>query len=303
MPFYVYLAALAVTGSIVVLWWGFSGPSTSAMVHANLGEREIATHDYRDVDLARSVSERLIRPVMNALGSRGRRLTTGGLVEHLGRRVQLAGLSDSWPVERVLAVKMGLLAVAAAAGGLRLATSGVSRGALAQVLLLLVVAYIAPDAVLARRAGERQGLIEKELPDVIDQITVSVEAGLGFDAALARAARTGKGLFAQELVRVLQDIQIGLSRDAALDRLLDRTDIADLRHVVLAIRQSERYGLPVANILRIQAGELREKRRARAEERAMQIPVKIVFPLVFCILPALFVVVLGPAALQIYENF
>jgi tight adherence protein C len=104
-------------------------------------------------------------------------------------------------------------------------------------------------------------------------------------------------------MRVLQDIQIGLSRDAALDRLLLRTDVADLRHVVLAIRQSERYGLPIANILRIQASELREKRRARAEERAMQIPVKIVFPLVFCILPALFVVVLGPAALQIRDQF
>ncbi len=133
-------------------------------------------------------------------------------------------------------------------------------------------------------------------------MTVGVEAGLGFDAAMAHAARNGRGLFAAELMRTLQDIQIGLSRDAALDRLLARTDVADLRHVVFAIRQSERYGLPIANILRVQSAELREKRGAKAEERAMRIPVKIVFPLVFCILPSLFIVVLGPATLTISEH-
>jgi tight adherence protein C len=203
----------------------------------------------------------------------------------------------------LLAAKVGLLVLAVIAGAVRLATTDVNRGTIGQVVLLAVVAYIAPDAMLSRKASERQALIERELPDVIDQITVSVEAGLGFDAALARAARTGHGTFAAELMRVLQDIQVGLSRDAALDRLLQRTDVSDLRHVVLAIRQSERYGLPIASILRIQSSELREKRRAKAEEKAMQIPVKIVFPLVFCILPALFVVVLGPAALQIRDNF
>ena len=138
---------------------------------------------------------------------------------------------------------------------------------------------------------------------MIDQITVSVESGLGFDSAMARAARAGTGVFAEELRRVMQDMQVGLSREAAFDRLLGRTDVADLRHVVLAIRQSDRYGLPLADTLAVQAEELRDKRRARAEERAMKIPVKIVFPLVFCILPALFVVVLGPAFLKINDVF
>ena len=141
-----------------------------------------------------------------------------------------------------------------------------------------------------------------ELSDSIDQITMSVEAGLGIDAALARAARSRHGIFGFELTRVLQDIQVGLSRDEALDRLLQRSEVADLRHVVLALRQAELYGLPIADILRVQAAELREKRRARAEEQAMKIPVKVVFPLVFCILPALFIVVLGPAVLQIVDQ-
>ena len=193
--------------------------------------------------------------------------------------------------------------VTAAGIALRLVTGEVTRGALAQGIMLLLVAYLVPDALIARKARERQEQIERELPDVIDQLTVSVEAGLGFDGALARAAHAGKGLFAAELVRVLQDIQVGLTREAAFDLLLERTDVADLRHVVLAIRQSDRYGLPIAGTLSLQAAELRDKRRARAEEKAMRIPVKIVFPLTLCILPALFVVVLGPAILQIYENF
>jgi tight adherence protein C len=306
MPIYVYAAALAIASSVVVLWWGFSGPTAASGVRANLGARGAGSagpRHFRVVYPARSTSERLLRPVFAALGRRGRRLTTNGLSDHLGRQLHLAGLSERWPIERVLAIKLAVLIITALAAGLRFASVGFSRGAVAQVVLLLVVGYLAPDALLARKARERQAEIERELPDVIDQITVSVEAGLGFDGALARAARTGKGLFAMELVRVLQDIQIGLSRDAALDRLLDRTDVADLRHVVLAIRQSDRYGLPIATTLGVQAEELRDKRRARAEEHAMKIPVKIVFPLVFCILPSLFVVVLGPAVLKIYENF
>jgi tight adherence protein C len=303
MPFYVYLGALSIAGSVILLWWGFSGPTTARVVRDNLAQGTDLRADYREMDLSRSLNERLFQPIVRVLGRRGRRLTTGGVVDATNRRIQLAGLADSWSVERVLAAKVGLLSLAIVVGVLRVTTTDVSRIVIGEIILLAVAAYLAPDAIMSRKAAERQAQIERELPDTIDQITVSVEAGLGFDAALARAARTGRGVFAAELMRVLQDIQVGLSRDAALDRLLLRTDVADLRHVVLAIRQSERYGLPIANILRIQASELREKRRARAEERAMQIPVKIVFPLVFCILPALFVVVLGPAALQIQDQF
>ncbi|MGQ0432670.1 MAG: type II secretion system F family protein [Microthrixaceae bacterium] len=304
MPLYVYLAALAIVGSVLVLWWGFSGPTTSSEVRANLATRGASpVHDFRQVDLARSTWERLLQPLAAAFGRRARRLTTQGLGDHLGRQLHLAGLSDQWTIERLLAVKLGLLVVAGAAIALRFLTGDITRAAVAQAIILLVVAYLAPDAMLARKARARQERIERELPDVIDQITVSVEAGLGFDGALARAAHTGRGLFATELTRVLQDVQVGLPRDTAFDRLLERTDVADLRHFVLAIRQSDRYGLPIANTLSLQAAELRDKRRARAEERAMRIPVKIVFPLTLCILPALFVVVLGPAILQIYDNF
>lgn len=303
MPFYVYLAALAICGAIALLAWGFSGPTTSSGVRANLGAGGGPSRAFRDVDLARPTRERLVGPILSAIGDRGRRLTTQGLSDHLGRQLSLAGLKDTWSIERLLAAKLGLLVLSGGVAVFAIASIGLTRTAVAEAILLVLAAYALPDVWLARKARARQESIERELPDVIDQITVSVESGLAFDSAMARAARTGKGLFAEELVRVQQDIQVGLTRDAAFDRLLARTDVPDLRHVVLAIRQSDRYGLPIAGTLAAQAEELRDKRRTRAEERAMKIPVKIVFPLVFCILPALFVVVLGPAMLKIYESF
>jgi tight adherence protein C len=299
MPFYVYLAALAIVAAIGVLVWGFSGPTAASGVRANLGVEGGPSRAFRDVDLARPTRERLLGPLLSAIGDRGRRLTTQGLSDQLG----LAGMNDTWSIDRLLAAKLALLVLAVGAAAFALVTVGLTRAGVAQAILLILAAYALPDVWLTRKARARQEQIERELPDVIDQITVSVESGLAFDSAMARAARTGKGLFAEELVRVQQDIQVGLSRDAAFDRLLSRTDVADLRHVVLAIRQSDRYGLPIAGTLSAQAEELRDKRRTRAEERAMKIPVKIVFPLVFCILPALFVVVLGPAMLQIYDSF
>jgi tight adherence protein C len=166
---------------------------------------------------------------------------------------------------------------------------------------LAALGYFAPDVVLIGRAQARQQIIQRELPDVLDQITVSVEAGLGFDAALAQAGRNGKGPLAEELARTMQDVAIGVPRLKALAGLLERTDVPDLRHFVLAVKQAEQYGVPIAQVLRVQSTDLREKRRQRAEEQAMKIPVKIVFPLVFCILPALFVVILGPAGMRVAD--
>jgi tight adherence protein C len=162
--------------------------------------------------------------------------------------------------------------------------------------------FFIPDVLLDRMGRQRQQTIERELPDVLDQITICVEAGLGFEAAMARAASTGDGPLAGELAHTLQDISLGMPRPSALGQILDRTDVPDLRHFVLAIGQAERHGVPIAQVLRVQAAEQREKRRQRAEERALKIPVKIVVPLICCILPSLFVVLLGPAAIRITHS-
>jgi tight adherence protein C len=161
------------------------------------------------------------------------------------------------------------------------------------------VGYLGPDAVLSRIATARQLAISNALPDTLDQLTICVEAGLGFDSAMARTSRSLKGPLADEIRRLLQDLRVGVPRTEALDGMLARTDVPELRQFVHAIIQAESYGVPVSRVLRAQAAEQREKRRFRAEERAMKLPVKVIFPLVFCILPVLFIVVIGPAFIHI----
>lgn len=160
-----------------------------------------------------------------------------------------------------------------------------------------------PSVVLTSRADDRQKAIQLALADTLDQMTIAVEAGLGFEAAMSRTAHGGKGPLAEELIRTLQDMQIGRSRTDAYEALLTRTHCDDLRRFVRAFQQADRYGIGIADVLRVQAGEMRLKRRQRAEESAMKVPVKVVFPLVFAILPTLFIVLLFPAILGIIKAF
>ena len=143
----------------------------------------------------------------------------------------------------------------------------------------------------------------KGLPDAVDLLTISVESGLGFDAALQQVARNTEGPLADEFSRVLREMQIGQGRAQALRGLADRTEVADLRSFVTAMVQADSFGIPIANVLRIQSGEIRMKRRQAAEEKAQKVPVKITVPLIFCILPCLFIAVMGPAVIHIMDSF
>jgi tight adherence protein C len=144
--------------------------------------------------------------------------------------------------------------------------------------------------------------MQRALPDALDLLSITVEAGLGFDAAVARVARQSGGPLGEELHRVLQEMQIGKSRSDALRDLADRTSIPELKSFVLAMVQADIFGISIAKVLQVQAKEMRLKRRQRAEEQAQKVPVKIVFPLILCIFPSLFIVLLGPAVITIYEN-
>jgi tight adherence protein C len=141
------------------------------------------------------------------------------------------------------------------------------------------------------------------MPDILDVLTVSVEAGLGFDAALAQITRYGRGPLAGEFARVLQEMQIGRSRVEALRALGARTNVTELKSFCAIVVQASELGVPVANVLREQAKEMRIRRRQRAEELAQKVPVKILFPLIFCLFPALFIVVLGPGVINIVHAF
>jgi len=302
MPLYVYLAAAMVCAGFIVLVASLSGMRVPAqLTRSNLANTTARVTNLREVVLARPSRERLVRPAAQRMANAARRITPRGFAENLDQRIHQAGLADRWPVDRVLAGKLVLGGIGAAFGVLRVVTDP-SPASLILLIAAATVGFLLPDVIVSRKASERQEQITRELPDILDQVTICVEAGLGFEAALARAARPGVSALSDELARALQDIRLGMPRRVALEKLLDRTDVPDLRHFVVAIAQAERRGLPIANVLRVQADELREKRRQRAEEHAMKIPVKLVFPLVLCILPALFIVLLGPAAIRISNS-
>lgn len=231
-----------------------------------------------------------------------RRLTPSSAILRLERLLSLAGRPPAWSMQRLVTTKLGASGLVAL---LLLAFLAASPGAGRAVALVLVtpLVYFVPDLLIYSRGQERQSAIEIELPDTLDQMSIAVEAGLGFDAAMMRAGVNGKGPLAEELVRTLQDVQLGQPRRDAYAALAERTTVLDLRRFLRAVIQADAYGVAVASVLRAQAGEMRMKRRQRAEEKAMQIPVKVIFPLMLCILPALFIVLLGPAVMDVLATF
>lgn len=302
MSLVVVFGALAVVAALPLLWWAISGATTtSAAVSRNLTAGTAIQTDYRQVLLAHSARDRAVAPAADRLAERARRLTPNGVLENLERRILLAGVPGSWPLERLLVAKLvagaaaagvGVLWFLGAPGVLRLlvATGGAAFG------------YFLPDILLYNAAQKRQLAMRRELADTLDQMTISVEAGLAFDAAMARAARSGEGPLHRELGRTMQDVQAGMTRSEALKALVARTEVDDLRHFVLAVVQAEAYGVPIARVLRVQASEMRIKRRQRAEETAMKLPVKILFPMILFIFPVIFIVLLGPAAIRIGQT-
>ncbi|MGY1712407.1 type II secretion system F family protein [Geodermatophilus sp. SYSU D00758] len=229
-------------------------------------------------------------------------LTPAGTVARLQRLIAGAGYPVDWPLPKLLAAKLVLAGIALALGALYL-TSGPSGLGILLVGLVVVVGYFLPELLLHSRGQERQQAIAVELADTLDQMTIAVEAGLGFESAMSQAARNGKGALSEELTRTLQDIAVGQPRRDAYLALAERTNVQDLSRFVRAILQADAYGVSIADVLRAQAHEMRLKRRQRAEEKAMKIPVKVIFPLVLFILPTLFIVVMGPAALDIMGAF
>ena len=231
-----------------------------------------------------------------------RRLTPAGNVRRLDLLLARAGRPAAWPLERVLVTKLLLTAVVAGLMVLTLVGSPSGR-MLLFALAVVVLAWFVPDLLLISRGQKRREEIQKALPDTLDQMTIAVEAGLGFEAAMAHVARNGKGALAEELIRTLQDIQVGQPRRDAYRALAERSPEPDLRRFLRAVIQAEQHGVSVARVLTTQAQEMRVKRRQRAEEKAMKIPVKVVFPLILTILPVLIIVVIGPGVINIIDAF
>jgi tight adherence protein C len=231
------------------------------------------------------------------------RLIPAGSVSRMDRLASRAGRPAAWALERLLGAKLVLALVAATLGLLYVTFGNRTMLTILIAVGVTVLGYFLPELLLYNRAQKRNEQINLELADTLDQMTISVEAGLGFESAMAQAARNGTGPLSEELIRTLQDIEMGRTRRDAYEALAERTTVENLQRFVRAVVQADKNGIPVADVLRVQAGEMRLKRRQRAEEKAMQIPVKVIFPLLLCILPALMIVVMGPAAMDIVKMF
>ena len=268
----------------------------------NLGGYEIDNE--RDRELLDPLRQRAVLPVVSWFTGLGRRLTPIGYVDGIRRKLTLAGTFTPETLDRFLAMRvvtLALIPVWALFAFVVVPLGGGSR--LAVFALLTLGSVLGPDAILNRRVAERQHAIQIRLPDILDLLTISVEAGLGFEQALDRTVAAVPGPLSDEFARMLGETRAGASRADAMRAMDERIDVPEVRSFVLAILQADTFGVSIGRVLRAQADEMRIKRRQLAQEQALKAPVKMLFPMVFCIFPALFVVVIGPAVINISKNF
>ena len=246
------------------------------------------------------VLDRLVVPFFSGMKGMALRLSPSGTGQRLGRLLDLAGNPVGMTVEKLFGFKgAGLLAgglLGTLYGGLTL--KGVMFGALGAA-----AGFVLPDVMVYNIGAKRQEVLRRGLADALDMLTVCVEAGQGFDSALMHVARSVEGPVAGEFARVLAEIQIGKSRGDAFSSLSARTKVTEIRTFVTALVQADRLGLPIGSVLREQSVQMRLVRRQRAEEKAQKVPVKILFPMLLCIFPALFIVIIGPGAIRMIETF
>jgi tight adherence protein C len=258
----------------------------------------------RDEELAVPMRTRAIAPIFRSVVDLGRNITPTGYSDKVRVKLVRAGTPEPEALDRFLVVKLACLALVPVAAFLILGVAGMSGLKGFAVAGLLVFALIAgPDAVLNRKVEERAHAVRVALPDVLDMLVISVEAGLGFEQALDRVVENVPGPLSDEFSRMLGEVRAGSSRAEALRAMEARMDLRDIRSFILTMIQADQFGVSIGRILRQQADEMRIRRRQYAQELAQKAPVKMLVPMVFCIFPALFVVVLGPAILDIMEAF
>ena len=292
------VVASAITIGAFTFWAG-----NGVVAARRNSSRRLASLQTRDEVLTAGISERAIAPVVEKLGGFALRFTPQGWVEKAQNKLVYAGMSEkmdgnTWAAMRILSL-IGVLV-------LFFVVVGAFDSAMHKVMLfglLMAIGFLGPESILNRRIDDRRKEMEKSLPDIIDLLVISVEAGLGFEAAMSRVVQAVPGELSREFSRTLQETRVGVSRHKALRALAERTDVDDLNAFILALIQADQFGVSIARMLRVQADEMRVRRRQRAQEKAFAAPVKLVFPLVLCIFPSMFVVLLGPAAINIAEVF
>jgi tight adherence protein C len=292
---------------VLVIYVVGSQADEKAVVRSSLRQLQgYEVENVRDQELLTPLRDRTLTPVLSGLTSVGRRFTPTGYVDNVRKKFVYAGEPRADAVDRFLAVRVITVALIPLAFILVYIWNPFALEGLLQLgvfVLLGAILFFGPDAWLSRRVEARQLELQRKLPDVLDLLTISVEAGLGFEQALDRTISAVPGALSEEFARMLGEVRAGASRADAMRALDLRTNVPEVRSFVLAILQADTFGVSIGRVLRAQADEMRVKRRQLAQERAQKAPVKMLIPMVFCIFPALFVVVIGPAIINIRDAF
>lgn len=293
---YPILAMFLAFFGVLLVVMGWAGAAKPKPIEERLRQFAPRTKSLEELEFEQPFSERFLRPILQALSKLVSRNTPGNVMDTAQKRLLHAGNPNNLTVADFMGIK-GLVAFLLAALGLAI---GIVTGAsvlfdLLIFLLLGGLGFLLPDFWLGSKVRQRRNQIQKALPDAIDLLSISVEAGLGFDAAMNRLVEKTRSELAYEFARVISEMRVGVPRRDALKSLADRTGVQDLSVFVTAIVQAEQLGASIVSVLRIQSNEMRIRRRQRAEVLAHQAPIKMLFPMAFLIFPPMFVVILGPA--------
>ncbi len=304
MPLPIIIAGLAAL-AILLIFMGLASGSPVDPVQARLTQLgTMQAQNLEDLELQQPFMERTLRPLAARMSGRVSRVTSTSFSESTGKRLAMAGNPGDLGITDWLGIK-GLGAVVGAILFFLLFTFVLGMGpigGLAMGAIGVVVGYIAPEFWLGRKVKARQKAVLLMIPDTLDLLTISVRAGLGFDAALGRVVEKLRGPLSDEFRRALAEVRVGKARRDALRDIVPRTEVTPLTNFIGAIIQAEQLGVSISKVLQVQSEQLRIERRQRAEEQAAKAPIKMLFPLVGCIFPSLFIVILGPAVILIMMN-
>jgi tight adherence protein C len=299
MPTTVLLIAGLAAFAVLLITYGLAGRQSRDVVQQRLEQLVVQPKSLEEMELQQPLAERVLRPMIQRLSRVANRGDSGGLIARADAKLEKAGYPGGLRGADWMGVKiLSTIVLGVAVGLIMLATGRV------QLAFLFGIAgaglgYMAPEFWLGGKARKRSWAMVLQLPDALDLLTISVEAGLGFDAALAKVVEKMEGPLVNEFRQALAEIRMGRTRRDALRDVVARADAQPISNFIGAIVQAEQLGVPIAKVLQIQSQQLRIERRQRAEEAAAKAPVKMLFPMVGCIFPTIFIVILGPAIVTV----
>jgi len=302
MPTTVLVIAAIAGLAVLFITWGLAGRQSRDVVQQRLEQLVTQPTSLEELELQQPLAERVLRPIVQRLSRIANRGDTGGVIARADAKLEKAGYPGGLRGADWMGVKLLSTIVLGIGVGLLMLLVGRVQLAVLFGIAGAGLGYMVPEFWLGSRARKRSWSMVLQLPDALDLLTISVEAGLGFDAALAKVVEKMEGPLVNEFRQALAEIRMGRTRRDALRDVVARADAQPISNFIGAIVQAEQLGVPIAKVLQIQSQQLRIERRQRAEEMAAKAPVKMLFPMVGCIFPTIFIVILGPAIISVMSG-